>query len=36
MKVQEGSVLNYLNFRTFQYPLGFSVDQTDIIMELVN
>ena len=35
-KVQEGSVLKYLNFQTFQSPLGFSVDQTDQIMELVN
>ena len=36
MKVQEGSVLKYLNFRIFQPPLGFSVDHTDNIMELVN
>ena len=36
MKVQEGSVLKYLNFRIFQYPLGFSVDKTDHIMEIVN
>ena len=36
MKVQEGSVLKYLNFRVFQSPLGFSIDQTDHIMELVN
>ena len=36
IKVQEGSVLKYLNFRIFQSPLGFSVDQTDHIMELVN
>ena len=36
MKLQEGSVLKYLNFRIFQPPLGFSVDQTDHIMELVN
>ena len=36
MKVQEGSVLKYLNFRIFQSPLGFSIDQTDHIMELVN
>ena len=36
MKVQEGSVLKYLNLRIFQSPLGFSVDQTDHIMELVN
>ena len=36
MKLQEGSFLNYLNFQIFQSPLGFSVDQTDHIMELVN
>ena len=36
MKVQEGSVLKCSNFRIFQYPLGFSIDQTDHIMELVN
>ena len=36
MKVQEGSVIKYLNFRIFQSPLGFSIDQTDHIMELVN
>ena len=36
MKVQEGSVLKYLNFRIFQSPLGFITDQTDQIMELVN
>ena len=36
MKFQEGYVLKYLNFRMFQSPLGFSVDQTDHIMELVN
>ena len=36
MKVQEGSVLKYLNFRIFQSPLGFSTYQTDHIMELVN
>ena len=36
MKAQEGSVLKYLNFRIFQSPLGFSIDQTDHIMELVN
>ena len=36
MKVQEGSVLKYLNFRICQSPLGFSIDQTDHIMELVN
>ena len=36
MKVQEGSVLKYLNFWIFQSPLGFSIDQTDHIMGLVN
>ena len=36
MKVQEGSVLKYLNFRICHSPLGFSIDQTDHIMKLVN
>ena len=36
IKVQEGSVLEYLNLRVFQYPLGFSVDHTYHIIELVN
>ena len=36
MKLKEGSVLKYLNFRICQSPLGFSIDQTDHIMELVN
>ena len=36
MKVQEGYVLKYLHFRICQSPLGFSVDQIDHIMELVN
>ena len=36
MKLQEISVLTYLSFRIFQSPLGFSIDQTDHIMELVN
>ena len=36
MKVQEVSVLKYLNFRIIYYPLGLSIDQTDHIMELVN
>ena len=36
MKVQEVSVLKYLNFRIFQSPLGFSIYQTYHIMELVN
>ena len=36
MKVQEGSVIKYLNFRSFQSPLGFIIDHTDHIMELFN
>ena len=36
MKLQEGSVLRYLNFRICQSPLGFNIDQTYHIMELVN
>ena len=36
MKLQEVTVLKYLNFRICQYPLGLSIDQTDHIMELVN
>ena len=36
MKVQEGSVLKYLNFRICQSPHGLSIDHTDHIMELVN
>ena len=36
IKVQEVSVLKYLNLLIFQSPLGFSVDQTDKFMELVN
>ena len=36
MIVQEVSVLKYLNFQIFKYPIGFSVDQIDHIMELVN
>ena len=36
MKVQEGYVFKYLNFRIFQSSLDFSVDHTDNIMELVN
>ena len=35
MKFQEGSVHKYFNFQIFQSSLGFSVDQTDQIMELV-
>ena len=36
IKVREGSVLKYLNLRIFQSPLGFSVDKTDNIIELLN
>ena len=36
MKLQEGLVLKSLNFRIRQSPLGFSVDNTDRILELVN
>ena len=36
IKFQEVSVLKYQNFRIYQSPLGFSVDHTDHIMELVN
>ena len=36
MKVQGESVLKYLDFWIIQSPLGFSVDQNDNIMELVN
>ena len=36
IKVKKGSVLKYLNFRISESPLGFSVDQNDHIMELVN
>ena len=36
MKVQEGSVPKYLNFRIFQSPICFSVDSTDHIIEQVN
>ena len=36
MEFQEGSVLNYVHFRIFHYPLGFSVGQADHITELVN
>ena len=36
MKAQEGSVLKYLNSRIFQSLLGFSVNHTYHIMELVN
>ena len=35
MKVQKGSVLKYLNPRIFQSPIGFSVDKTYHIMEIV-
>ena len=36
IKVQEGYILKYLNFRIFQSLIGFSIGQTDHIMELVN
>ena len=36
MNVQGGSVLRYLNFLICQSLLGFSVDQTYHIMEIVN
>ena len=36
MKLQERSFLKNLNFQICQSLLGFSIDQTDYIMELVN
>ena len=36
IKVEEVSILKYLNLRICQSPLGFSIYQTDHIMELVN
>ena len=36
IKVQEVSILKYLKFCIFHSPLGFSFDQADNIMELVN
>ena len=36
MKLQEESVFKYLFVLVCQSPLGFSIDQTDHIMELVN
>ena len=36
MKLQKGSFIKYLNFRICQSLLGFSVDQTDQVMELLN
>ena len=36
MKFPKGYVLKYLNFHICQSPLGFSVDHTDHIVELVN
>ena len=36
MKVQERYVLKYIYLLIFQSPLGFSVDSTDSIMEIVN
>ena len=35
IKFQEGYVLNYMDFRVFWYPLGFSIYQNDHIMEIV-
>ena len=36
VKFQEGSVLKYLKFRIFQYPIDLSVDQIYHTTELVN
>ena len=36
MKVLEGSILTNTNFRICRSLLGFIVDQTDHIMELIN
>ena len=36
VKVQEVSVLKYLNPQNFQYLIGFSIDHTDHTTELVN
>ena len=36
IKVQEVDVLKYLSFGVFQYPLGFIIDHTDYIMELMH
>ena len=36
IKVQEGPVLRYLNYRIFQSSLGFSVDHTYHIIEPVS
>ena len=36
IKIKEGSALKYLNIQIFQSHLGFSIVQTDHIMELVN
>ena len=33
---KEGYVLKYQDFLIFHYPLGFSIDQTDHILELIN
>ena len=32
IKVQEGSVLKYFNFRVFESPIGFSIYHNDHIM----
>lgn len=34
--IQEGAILNYLNFRIIQSEHGVSIDQTDHILDLVN
>ena len=36
IKIQEGSVLKYLNFCTSKYQVGFIIDQTYHIMVLVH
>ena len=36
IKVQEVYFIKYLNFRICQYPLGFIIDKTYRIMELVS
>ena len=35
IKVQEGSVLKYLNLWTARSPIGLNIDKTDHIMEPV-
>ena len=36
IKVQERSVLKYLNYYISRYPLGFGIYQTGRIMDLLN